>query len=1132
MRMRAIHLALQQHLPPGVMREEAPTVDAKYLGTLLQRVALDHPDDYRRVVKKLGDIGRMAAYTQGESMGIDDLRDPIDTRGILSLMDKEIGSIKTDDPEERRQKTEDIWLRYASKLEREAMQAAKLKGNAVADSVVSGARGKPLQLRAMLSTPALFEDSNGRIIPLFARSSYSAGVSPAEMLAGTYGARTSVTATKTSTAKGGFWSKMLAQAAADVVVTEEDCGTTNGIDLQPDDSSLRHRVLARAGAGGALKGGELITRKNLAVLQNKHKGPVLVRSALTCESKRGVCAKCAGAGADGKLPHIGDNVGVTAAQSLGEPVCLHGSTLVRMADGSVKPITEIKVGDMVLGSDMQGRLTPTRVVNTFVNGLRHCYRTIVRKGFGKNSEQIELISTREHKVLSFHGPRKKSPVPSILPIRVPSSKAHRHVVFMSKGCKSFRGRNEPLALMLGLMTGDGSYTGNLTSKGVAFSCYAPELVEYVKAYLEPHRLRLSPQGAGEFRVSAFDQHREFEVINGVRVRNKLKHLLTKEKMWGQSSGNKTVPASIWKWNNASVAAYVGGLIATDGWVTRGKEGGVVGIASNSLMLLTAVKELLEVRFGLFSCRISPKRKKRSDGTYYAPTYELVYCGKDNISIIKKLIKVPGCKQARLNKLAADLPESAKKNGRFAVLSQTYVGHEMTYDIEVDNETHLFALANGLIVSNTQSALNTKHCLLKGTLVRMADYSVRPIELIKVGEQVLGADRHGNTFPVTVTNVWDQGVQEVNTHVFALTSGKQITLTCTAEHEILGYTGSELRKTHAQDMDNPLLAGAPAPALRSQVGGAHLAHCFDISVAHEDELFVLANGLIVSNTSGAAQGRRTYAGLDWLARFVQVPDNFPDRAPLAEVDGVASIEPAPQGGTYVKVGEHTHYVPQHLQVLVKNGEQVEAGTQISDGIVRPDDVVRIKGLGEGRLYYARRLKQMLDDGGTAADPRQAEIVARGAVNHVRLKTADDFKGYLPDDPVRYNDLLDQWEEADDSEDVRPELASGMYLQRPALHYSIGTRLTPSMTKKLKSVGVEKIRVSKAEPPFDNEMMRLQTQAYANPDWLASQQTSYLGRQLSDAARRGQDTNVKSNTHFAPPMAYGVEFGQKLKETGRY
>lgn len=965
-------------------------LDSKFVSKLLQRVALDHPDRYAATVKALGDIGRKAAYYQGESMGIDDLRDPIATSDILRLMDKELDGVTDKDPDERRRKTEDIWLRYASRIERDSMQAAKAKGNAVADSVVSGARGKPLQLRAMLSTPAIFEDSLGRIVPIFARSSYASGVSPAEMLAGTYGARKSVTATKTATAKGGFWSKMIGQAAADLVVTEDDCGTTNGIDMDPADRSVRHRVLAKP--AGGVDAGDIISRKGWAALQNKAKGPVIVRSAITCESRHGICAKCAGAGPEGKLPSIGEHVGVTAAQSLGEPVCLHGSTLVRMADGSIKPITDIVPGDMVLGSDMQGRLTPTRVVNTFVNGYRHCYKTVVRKGFGADSEQIELISTLEHKVLSSNKSRKLAPTPEILPIKMSKAKDNRHVVFMPAGCCGLGGREEPLALMLGLMTGDGCYTGGLTSKGVSFSCYDPELEAYVRAYLAPHRLRLARQGRGEFRVSAFDQHREFKVVDGVCVRNKLKHLLTSEGMWGQSSGNKTAPASIWEWDNASVAAYIGGLIATDGWVTRSKLGGVVGIASNSKQLLEAVKEQMEVRFGLYSCRISPKRKKRPDGTFYAPTYELVYCGKDNIEAIQQLIPVPGCKQASLDSLAAELPVGNKKKGRFAVLSQTYVGYEMTYDIEVDNATHLFALANGLIVSNTQSSLNTKHL------------------------------------------------------------------------------------------------------------------------------------------SGAATAKKQYAGLEWLARFVQVPDNFPDRAPLADEEGLVTLEKAPQGGHYVHVGKSKHYVPQHLGLLVQNGQHVERGEQLSDGIVRPDDVVRLRGLGEGRLYYARRLKQMLDEGGTPADTRQAEIVARATVNHVRLNSADDFKGYLPDDPVRYGDVLDQWEEAADSADIPVERATGMYLQRPALHYSIGTQLTPKMAERLKSTGFKDVRVSKTAPPFDSEMLRLQTQAYANTDWLASQHTSYLGRQLSDAAMRGQDTKLRGNTHFAPPLAYGVDFGKKLKDFG--
>lgn len=750
-RMRAVHLALASKLPTGVMLEEAPVLDSRYLSKILQRVALDHPDKYSDVVKTIGDIGRRAAYIQGESMGIADLRDPIDTRSMLAAMDSEVAGVKGGDPDERRAAVEDIWLRWAAKLERESMGAAKLKGNAVADSVASGARGKPLQLRAMLSTPAVFEDSLGKIVPIFARSSYSAGVSPTEMLAGTYGARKSVTATKTSTAKGGFWSKMVGQAAADVVVTEEDCGTQNGIDLDPSDTSLRNRVLAKGAVG--LEPGSLLDRKAVATLQNKSKGPVIVRSALTCESKHGICAKCAGAQPDDKLPEIGFNAGITAAQALGEPV-------------------------------------------------------------------------------------------------------------------------------------------------------------------------------------------------------------------------------------------------------------------------------------------------------------------------------------------------------------------------------------------TQASLN---CLVKGTMVRMADSTVKKIEDIQPGEVVLGADIEGRTFDVAVLHTWDQGLQPCYEYQYE-DDKESLSLRSTADHKLLGRASTGKQKQKAGDAHSrTVLTGEGVEFGLVSVQPLGLQPCFDLTVDHPDELFVLANGLVVSNTkhlSGAASAKRQYSGLDWLARFVQVPDNFPDRAPLSEEEGFVSLEDAPQGGHYVRIGKSSHYVPQHLDLKVKNGQHVERGEQLSDGIVRPDDVVHTRGLGEGRRYYATRLKQMLDEGGTAASSRQTEIVARGAVNHVRLRDADDFKGYLPDDAVRYNDMLEQWEEAEDTEEKDPEASVGQFLQSPALHYTVGTRISPSMAKRLKTTGFSSVRVSSKEPPFADEMLRLQTQAYANTDWLASQHSSYLGRQLSDAARRGQDTKLVGNTHFAPALARGVDFGKQLSETGRY
>ena len=996
MRVKAIHYAVNSALPEELRDYQNP-LDAKSIGRLMHQVAVSHPDKYSDILKHIGDLGREAAYWQGETMGLDDLRDVIDTPKYLQEMDAEVAAATKgiQDPSAKREAKEAIWHKYASKLERETMKAALAKGNAIGDSVASGARGKPLQARAMLSTPALFEDSQGRTIPLFARSSYSKGVTPGAWLAGTYGARKSVVSTKVSTAKGGFFAKLLSQVAAPLIVTEKDCGTVNGIDLPKDAPDLRNRFLATP--VGGLDSGALLDRKGLAQIRNKIKGDkVIVRSAMTCQSERGVCAKCIGADARGQLHPVGYAAGITAANALGEPACLHGSTLVRMADGGTKLITDIQVGDMVLGADMQGVLRPTRVLNTFVNGMRHCFRTIVRKGFGAKSEHIELISTAEHKVLSFKGGRKKKAYPTIDSIEMPAILYSQHNVYMANGCPEFKGVCEPWAMLLGALTGDGCYTGGAGSegKGISFSCYDQLLTEDMQKALHKHGLRLSGKQANEFRVSMQDQYSAFEFIDGRLVRNKLRTVLIKEGMWGQFSGEKTPPKNIRNWDNASVAAYIGGLLATDGWITT--TGSVAGFSSNSRQLLETVKELCELRFGIYGSRIIPKRKrKKGTQQFYAPTFEFTICGAANMRKLFEYIPVPGCKLARLRKKAQEPTKTRMCAGRFTVLDQVYYGFEMTYDIEVDNDTHLFALANGMVVSNTQAALSEKH------------------------------------------------------------------------------------------------------------------------------------------TSGAASKKAAYSGLDWLQRFVQVPDNFPDRAPVAEQDGTVLVKEAPQGGHYVHIGEQEHYVPAGLEVLVKTGERVEAGQPLSDGVIRPDDVVRLRGVGEGRRYYSDRLGQMFADSGFKPDPRNVELIARAAVDHVQIDDPDGLpEGVLPDDVVQFGSFMRNYEPPEDAQARDVKDTVGLYLQQPALHYTPGTKLAGSMVERLNKAGITKIMTSEKAPAFHPSMVRLQTSSFANPDWLASMSTSYLGKQLAVGAQRGQDTNIQHNIHFAPRLAVGVDFGKNIETTGEF
>jgi hypothetical protein len=288
-----------------------------------------------------------------------------------------------------------------------------------------------------------------------------------------------------------------------------------------------------------------------------------------------------------------------------------------------------------------------------------------------------------------------------------------------------------------------------------------------------------------------------------------------------------------------------------------------------------------------------------------------------------------------------------------------------------------------------------------------------------------------------------------------------------------------------------------------------------------------------HTSGAASKKAAYSGLDWLQRFVQVPDNFPDRAPVAEQDGTVLVKEAPQGGHYVHIGEQEHYVPAGLAVLVKTGERVEAGQPLSDGVIRPDDVVRLRGVGEGRRYYSDRLGQMFADSGFKPDPRNVELIARAAVDHVQIDDPDGLpEGVLPDDVVQFGAFMRNYDPPEDAQVRDVKDTAGQYLQQPALHYTPGTKLAGSMVERLNKAGITKIMTSEKAPAFHPSMVRLQTSSFANPDWLASMSTSYLGKQLAVGAQRGQDTNIQHNIHFAPRLAVGVDFGKNIETTGEF
>lgn len=292
-------------------------------------------------------------------------------------------------------------------------------------------------------------------------------------------------------------------------------------------------------------------------------------------------------------------------------------------------------------------------------------------------------------------------------------------------------------------------------------------------------------------------------------------------------------------------------------------------------------------------------------------------------------------------------------------------------------------------------------------------------------------------------------------------------------------------------------------------------------------------LSAKHTAGMSKDKKSFSGLEVIQQFSQSPEAFKDRAAVAELDGtVENVEDAPQGGKYITIHGKRHYVLPKHEILVKQGDKIEAGDQLDDGLVDPEDVVRLKGLGEGRLYYANRLNQILADSGAGTDKRNTEVLARAAIRHVRITDPDGMGAYLPDDVADYNAVQKTYRVPETAKVMNAKAAVGKYLQQPALHYTVGTRITPKVAANLADNSFDEVVVDDVEPHFEPEMIRLRTASHANQDWLASMGTSYLAKQLNEAATRGDDTNIKENDDYRPRLAVGADFGTNITETGKF
>jgi DNA-directed RNA polymerase subunit beta' len=295
------------------------------------------------------------ATRAGVSIGVDDMVVPQQKGKILSGAEREVKEIQEQYASglvtngERYNKVVDIWSRTNDQVAKAMMdklgveEVTTAKGgsatqksfNSIYMMADSGARGSAAQIRQLAGMRGLMAKPDGSIIETPITANFREGLNAMQYFISTHGARKGLADTALKTANSGYLTRRLVDVAQDLVVTEEDCGTVNGLTMNPIVEGgdvvegLGERVLGRVAAEDVMKpngesvvvaAGTLIDEKMVKQLEQEGVDQVKVRSPITCRTRYGVCSQCYGRDlARGHRINHGEAVGVIAAQSIGEP---------------------------------------------------------------------------------------------------------------------------------------------------------------------------------------------------------------------------------------------------------------------------------------------------------------------------------------------------------------------------------------------------------------------------------------------------------------------------------------------------------------------------------------------------------------------------------------------------------------------------------------------------------------------------------------------------------------------------------------------------------------------------------------------------------------------------------------------
>ncbi len=349
---------LSEIVPLGIAFSEVNrTMKKKELGNLIDLV-------YRRAGNKatvifadrLKDVGFQFATKAGISISIKDMKIPAQKAELLEEAQKQVSEIQkqynngviTDG--ERYNKVVDIWAEVQDKIgdavikglstevygkDKDGKEVSGPSFNPIFIMADSGARGSEQQIRQLAGLRGLMAKPSGEIIETPITANFREGLTVLQYFISTHGARKGLADTALKTANSGYLTRRLVDVAQDSIITEDDCGTLDGIEMTPlveggeIIEGLGDRVLGRVALEDIrdpftnevlVRANEMIDEDRVKLIEDAGLERVKIRSVLTCQSRRGVCVKCYGRDLGrGHLVNLGEAIGTIAAQSIGEP---------------------------------------------------------------------------------------------------------------------------------------------------------------------------------------------------------------------------------------------------------------------------------------------------------------------------------------------------------------------------------------------------------------------------------------------------------------------------------------------------------------------------------------------------------------------------------------------------------------------------------------------------------------------------------------------------------------------------------------------------------------------------------------------------------------------------------------------